>query len=332
MAGSHRAALVAGSIAALTIVALAGCGGPRGAPPKYSSQWNGSGDAAGLLNRAEGLAVDEKGRLLVADTWNDRIVRYSAEGKPLLTFGVHGHKDGELECPRSVSTDSKGNIYVADCWNHRILRFAADGTPRPFRKKKGTILGGKGGPWGYDEADGLFLYPYGVAVDSNGNIYVSDYNNNRLQKFDARGEFLLKWGVEGRQDGQFNHPGALVMDRQDRLWVADVGNNRVQRFRFDVEGKPVFDGQWGKEGDEPGEFDRPYGLAVDKDYNFYVADFGNHRVQKFDARGRLQYVYGELGSGDGELDSPIALAVDDRGTLYVSDWGNNRIQTFLPVS
>jgi len=325
MTGSPRVALIGMMIAVVIAVALAGCGGPGGTPPKYASQWNGRGDSAGALNYAEGLAIDPQGKLLVADTWNDRILRYDADGKSLSAFGLHGHKDGELESPRAVTTDTRGNIYVADCWNHRIQKFSRDG-------KVHLTFGKKGGPWGDDEGDGLLLYPYSVAVDSQGNMYVSDYNNNRLQKFNSRGKFVLKWGVEGRQDGQFNHPGALVMDKQDRLWVADVGNNRVQRFRFDRAGRPVFDGQWGKEGVEPGEFDRPYGLAVDKDGNFYVADFGNHRVQKFDSRGRLQYLFDKYGSGDGELDSPMALAVDDTGVLYVSDWGNNRLQKFLPAS
>ncbi len=325
MVGSRRVALVGTMVLVATAVVLAGCGGPGGTPPKYGSQWDGKSDTAGVLNYAEGLGIDPQGKLLVADTWNDRIVRYDADGKSVGALGTHGHKDGELECPRAVTTDAQGSIYIADCWNHRIVKLSSDG-------KFLLAFGKKGGPWGYDEGDGQFLYPSGVAVDAKGNIYVSDLNNNRLQKFDAKGKFLLKWGVEGRQDGQFSKPGALVMDKQDRLWVADVGNDRVQRFTFDSEGKPVFDGQWGKEGYEPGEFDRPYGLTVDKDGSFYVADFGNHRIQKFDAKGRLQYVYDKPGSGDGEVDSPIALAVDDGGVLYVSDWGNNRIQKLLPAS
>lgn len=319
---ARRVALIGMMILAAAAL-LAGCGGQLGTPPKFVAAWNGIGDAAGALNYVEGMTIDPQGKLLVADTWNDRIVRYDAEGKSLSTLGKPGHKEGELECPRSVATDAQGNVYVADCWNQRIQKFSPEG-------KLLLAFGKKGSPWGYDEADGLFLYPYGVAVDSKGNIYVSDYNNTRIQKFDAKGKFVLKWGVEGRQDGQFSKPGTLVMDKQDRLWVCDVGNNRIQRFRFDAAGKPVFDGQWGKEGTKPGEFDRPYGLAVAKDGSFYVADFGNHRIQKFDPSGKVVSILDAYGSGDGELDSPIALAVDDSGALYVSDWGNNRIQKLLP--
>ncbi len=67
-----------------------------------------------------------------------------------------------------------------------------------------------GVPLGNDEAKGKWTHPAGVAADAKGNIYVSDQGNNRIQKFDAKGKFLLKWGVQGRQDGQLNAPAALA--------------------------------------------------------------------------------------------------------------------------
>jgi tripartite motif-containing protein 71 len=326
MAGSRKAALMGLMVMVVLVAALVGCGkGGGGAAPKYVAQFNGSGDSNGPLNCPEGLGIDEQGKLLVVDTWNDRILRCDADGKSLSVFGKHGVKKGELETPRSACTDAQGNVYVADAWNQRIQKFSRDGNLL-------LVVGAKGAPFGNDEAKGKFVFPYGVAVDSKGNIYVSVYNNNRLHKFDAKGKFVLMWGVEGRQDGQFSKPGALAMDKQDRLYVADVGNNRVQRFTFDSDGKPSFDGQWGKDGKEPGEFDRPYGLCVDKDGSFFVADYGNHRVQKFDASGRVQFIYDKYGSEEGALDQPVAVAVDGSGSIFVSDLGNKRIVKLTPAA
>jgi len=306
-------------------LAASGCGARLGPAPSFGGRWNGVGTPVGAINHPEGVGVDNRGRLLVADTWNDRILLCDEEGKPISAFGKSGQRKGELLRPRSVTVDSRGNIYVVDTWNHRVEKFSRDGQ---FK----MALGSKGGPWGYDEAPGKFVYPYGAAVDSSGNIFVSDFNNNRIHKFDGRGKFVRMWGIEGRQDGQFSHPSGLAIDQQDRLYVADLGNNRVQRFVFNRKGDAVFDGKWGEQGIDPGEFDRPYSVCVDREGNFYVADFGNHRIQAFSPGGDLLFICGKRGSGEGELELPLAAAVDGKGALWVLDWGNNRLQKFAPAS
>lgn len=320
MAALRRVGLVVLPGVAVALIVV-GCGGAQMRAPGFGGQWNGTGTAVGVINYPEGVAVDDKGRLLVADTWNDRILVCDQAGKPVAAFGKSGQAKGELLRPRSVTVDSRGNIYVVDTWNHRVEKFSHDG-------RFMMAFGAKGAPWGYDEAPGKFVYPYGAAVDSKGNIFVSDFNNNRVHKFDGRGKFVMMWGIEGRQDGQFSHPSGVAIDKQDRLYVADLGNNRVQRFVFNQKGAAIFDGKWGEQGPDPREFDRPYSVSVDQDGNFYVADFGNHRIQAFSPSGDLLFICGKRGSGDGELESPLGAAVDGEGALWVLDWGNNRLQKF----
>ncbi len=320
MTGVRKAAVIV-----LLLSLAAGCGGPNLKAPAFKAQWDGAGSAVGKIDHPEGLGVDKEGRLLVADTWNDRILRCDAQGKPVAAFGKSGTGKGELMRPRSVTTDREGNIYVVDCWNNRISKYSPSGE---FL----LSFGGRGAPFGYDEAPGKFIYPYGVAVDSQGYVYVSDFNNNRIHKFDSKGKFVMMWGIQGRQDGQFSNPAGLAVDSKDRLYVCDLGNDRVQRFVFPEPDKAEFDGKWGESGDEPGQFDHPYAVCVDENDDFYVADFGNHRVQCFSADGEFQYILGKRGSGEGELEMPVAVAVDGQGAVYVTELGNNRVQVFGPAS
>jgi len=324
MAALRRGAAI-GLIGALLGLAASGCGGRGGPAPSFAAQWDGRGSPFGRVSYPEGLGVDRRGQLVVADTWNDRILCCDDDGNPVAAFGSTGEEKGQFLRPRSITSDQAGYLYIVDTWNQRVQKFSPKGRLR-------MSFGEKGAPWGYDEAEGKFLYPYGVAVHSEGFIFVSDFNNNRIHKFDSKGKFLYMWGIEGRQDGQFKHPAGLAMDKQDRLYVADLGNNRVQRFTFNGKGEAVFDGKWGEPGTKPGEFDRPYGVCVDEEGNFYVADFGNHRVQCFFPSGKLMYVLGKRGTGEGELDCPLSVAVDAKRAVYVLDWGNNRIQKFVPAS
>ncbi|MBI1299354.1 6-bladed beta-propeller [bacterium] len=122
--------------------------------------------------------------------------------------------------------------------------------------------------------------PMGLAVDSRGNIYFTDSNNHRIQKFaSAQADYarLPMWGKLGSGNGEFNNPFGIAIDRYDNIYVTDVNNHRVQVF--DSNGNYLT--QWGTKGSGPGQFNAPKGIAVDNDGNVYVVDSGNHRIQKF---------------------------------------------------
>jgi PKD repeat protein len=132
--------------------------------------------------------------------------------------------------------------------------------------------------WGSGgSGDGQFSDPSGVAVDSSGNVYVSDSGNNRIQKFSSNGSFLDKWGSGGSGDGQFATPYGVIIDPSGNLYAADKYNNRIQKF----DSTGLFLTKWGSVGSGNGQFRYPLGVAIDSSSNVYVADSDNYRIQKF---------------------------------------------------
>src|SRR5437773_3992887 len=132
--------------------------------------------------------------------------------------------------------------------------------------------------WGSSgTGDGQFDFPFGVATDGSGNVYVADYGNDRIQKFDASGTFVTTWGSSGSGNGQFNGPGGVATDGSGHVYVADTNNHRIQKF--DASG--TFVTTWGSSGSGNGQFNGPDGVATDGSGNVYVADTNNQRIQEF---------------------------------------------------
>jgi len=181
--------------------------------------------------------------------------------------------------------------------------------------------------WGsYGTGDGRFSdpYPYGVAVDSSGNVYVADFGNNRIQKFDSNGGFITKWGSYGNGDGWFGNPYGVAVDSSGNVYAADSGNSRIQKF----DSNGGFITKWGSSGTGDGQFNDPFGVAVDSSGNVYVTDYYNHRIQKFNSNGGFMTKWGSDGTVDGQFKGFTGVAVDSSGNVYAADSGNNRIQKF----
>ena len=178
----------------------------------------------------------------------------------------------------------------------------------------------------YGDGDGQLIWPAGVALDSDGNLYVVDEWMDRVSAFDPESGFLTSWGSSGDGDGEFHRPSGLAIDADDNVLVVDSLNHRVQRLTRDG----VFIAKWGGRGDAHGEMDSPWGIDVDSEGYVYVADHLNHRVQKFTADGDAVAVFGERGSGRGQLARPTDVAVDPDGDVYVCDWANDRVQVYAP--
>jgi DNA-binding beta-propeller fold protein YncE len=202
----------------------------------------------------------------------------------------------------------------------------------------------------YGDKDGNCIWPFGVAVGKDGEVYVTDEWKSTVSVFDSKGKFIRKWGTPGSGPGELRGPAGIVCEASGNLIVVDSGNNRLQVFT--PEGKLL--SQCGRAGSGEGEFNRPWGIALDNDGNIYVADWKNHRVQKLSARGEFLMSIGRYGkvpapagafavtylgpfissapnaerAPAGMLNHPTGVAIDPDGDIYVTDWGNHRLCIF----
>ncbi len=165
-------------------------------------------------------------------------------------------------------------------------------------------------------------FPTGIAVDSQGNVYIADSGNNRIQVYNRLGEYLLQWGTLGNQAGALAGPFGIAADGHGGIYVVDAYNSRVQKFSSTGE----FQLAWGRRGTADGEFTLPAAIAIDNEGDILVSDAFNHRIQKFSADGRHLKTFGEKGSGPGQFLRPVGVAVDEQGFIYVADRDNHRIQ------
>jgi|GEM_PF-5512599 len=169
----------------------------------------------------------------------------------------------------------------------------------------------------YGSGNGQFITPYDVAVDSSGNIYVSDMYNNRVQKFDSSGNYVSQFGTSGTGNGLFNAPRGIAIDSSNNIYVAESDNNRIQKFSssgsYQSQIAPIY---------------YPLGITVDSSMNVYVAESGGDRIQKFSSSGVSQLVFGTLGNSNGQFFDAAGVALDSSGNIYVADRGNSRIQKF----
>src|SRR6476659_6889583 len=231
----------------------------------------GSGDGQVLTPRA--IATDPSDNVFVADQ-NDRVQKFNSSGVFQFKFATGGSSFGSVVAPSGVAVDrTTGDVYVTDGFPERT-----SGIVQKFNSSGVFQLG-----WGTSgSGNGQFLNGAGgVAVDSAGNVYVTDLGNHRVEKFTSGGSFIMSWGSSGTGNGQFSAPEGIAIDATDNVYVADTGNHRVQKFNT----SGTFVTKCGTSGTGNGEFSGPQDVGADSTGNYYVADTGNDRVQKFGAGG-----------------------------------------------
>jgi sugar lactone lactonase YvrE len=182
--------------------------------------------------------------------------------------------------------------------------------------------------WGsFGKEGGQFGYLQDIAVDSIGNVYVTDSGAvdeiYRVQKFTSDGQYITEWGSKGTGNGQFIGPRGIVIDSENNIYVADKQNFRIQKFSSD--GK--FITKWDSPGDGFRKFGFISGLAVDSSDNIYVVDRSIDRIQKLSNEGEFITMW-RLNFSDNQSTAPVDIAIDPFDYVYVVDSISNSIQKF----
>jgi sugar lactone lactonase YvrE len=239
--------------------------------------------------------------------------------------------------PYGVAVDSSGNLYIADTGNQRIRMVNPAGVISTVAGNGTAGFSGDGGP-----ATGAMLdEPFGIAVDGSGNLYIADYNNNRIRKVTPDGliSTVAGTGTEGYNgDGgaatsaELFHPYSVAVDGSGNLYIADSANNRIRKVTpagaiSTVAGNGTA-GYSGDGGDATSaQLWVPLGVAVDSNGNLYIADNYNNTIRKVTSAG----VISTISQASVGLINPEGVAVDNLGgLLYVADTNNSRVLVMTP--
>ncbi len=318
-----------------------------------TSGQTGTADGAGLAARFDhpgAVSVDAAGNVYVVDTSNQLIRKITTSGTVSTmagSAGLGGKVDGagavaRFFYPFGIAANAAGTtVYVADTGNHSIRAVTAAGTVSTLAGATGLIgiADGVGGA-------ASFAYPYGLAVDGSGTVYVADHNNHTIRKVTSGGGVTTLAGgagLSGSADGsggaaRFNGPTGVAVDGSGNVYVADADNHTIRKI---TAGGLVstFAGAAGQSGAADGaggnaRFNKPQGIAVDAAGNVYVADTNNHAIRKITTAGIVSTLAGALGQtgtadgtgGSARFNSPYAVAVGGSGDVYVADYANYTIR------
>lgn len=278
------------------------------------------------LNAPRGIAAGLNEDLYVADSRNHRILHIAADGSLLHEWGTFADilagdaPIGAFNEPWGVAVGPDGSVYVTDTWNHRVQKFAEDGKPIEIWGQYGQPLPE------IPESKSSFWGPRGIAVDSQGQVFIADTGNKRIVVFDEDGNYLTEFGTGGFDPGQFDEPVGVAVASDGTVYVTDTWNQRVQSFIPSEDGLVYFpSAQWEVNAWFGQSLDNKPFIAVNDEKHVFITDPEGYRVIEFTENGEFVRTWGDFGVGPNEIGLASGIAVDPQGFVWVTDAGNNRI-------
>ncbi len=347
------------------------------------------GDArSAALNEPKGVAVDRKGNIYIADTENCLIRSVDTKGYISTISGSifpHGESGGEAEemmfqrelgkvprkeglpsdaigdngparsarlrFPSALAVDDAGNIYIADTYNHRVRRLdIISGIITTVAGNGQDGFGGDDGP----ATDASLSEPSGIAIDSNGDIYIADLMNHKIRKVDVSTGVITT--VAGSGNGSFSGdngpaiyaglagPSGVAVDKEGNIFIADTFNNRIRMidkgtgFISTVAGDENRFRVGEKESTEK-SLSRPYAIAIDSKGDIYTTDSDNHMIRKIDRKtseivaiagnGKTGLSPDDTLASEASLNYPFGIAIDSADNIYIADTFNHMIRKIM---
>jgi hypothetical protein len=297
----------------------------------FLTKWGSSGNGDGQFVNPVAVAVDGSGNVYVTEegsivTGGGRVQKFTNSGVFITSWGSVGSGYGQFDGAYGVAVDTSGNVYVIDRNNHRVERFDSTGKLIAMWGRLSLNFFG---------VDGWFQTPTGIAVDTSGNVFVTDII--RVQKFSCPlGSTSTSTSVTSTSSttSTSGPPTTSTTSTSSTSSTSSSSTSSTSSSSTTSTSSTTtstvshcgtyFSG--GGSGD--GQLNTPEGIAADGNGFVYVADRFNHRVQKFTDAGAFVAKWGTNGTGDGQFNQPVGITVDGSGNVYVADNGNDRIQKF----
>ncbi len=321
--------------------------------------------------KAEGLTVDVKGDIYLAESVDNSVKKINGNAELQVAFGSQGGANGQFQNPGGVAVDPYGQVYVADTQNGRVQIFRVSGeekTSLPFTKNSPLILDfyttisaqdgardleflagnfyllfdSENTVWvkGRQEIQfgkkgvhpGELTFPKAICATLDGNIYMADTGNDRVQVFYPDGTLNFEFGRAGWKPGEFRNPQVIAVNSKGVIYVADTNNNRIQMFTHEGIFLNAFGEEIASGSISPGgELRYPQALTIDSADRVYVVDSEGKRIVVFDVDGKYLVQGGEHGRlFGGDFVKLVDIALDENDNLYIADQGNYTIKVVDP--
>ncbi|CAF1361288.1 unnamed protein product [Adineta steineri] len=283
---------------------------------------NGKGHELNQLSQPRGMFIDNDKSIFIADYENHRIVKWKLNsniGEIIAGGNGKGKQNTQLNQPVDLIFDKETNSFIiSDNGNGRVIRYF-DQNPT----KQQTLI--------------PLIYCSGLAIDKNGSVYVSDWQNHQIRRQkreDAKvGELVAGGNGQGNRLNQLNEPRNIFIDEDYSLYISDEKNHRVMKWKKDAKVGELVAGGNGQ-GNSLKQLSHPQGVVVDHLGQIYVADERNHRVVRWcegDDEGEIVVGGNGFGTQSNQLNYPRGLSFDNEENLYVVDQNNHRIQKYEKI-